>query len=408
MTSTTLWTAKTSVPDHVPTELVGSFDFYGAEGMSRCPFATVSRLSGEPRRIFYNTDDPQCGASWVLTRAEDFRTVLGNPDIFSSRNITGFSALVGETWPLLPLEVDPPEQKIYRSILNAPLAPPAIAQLSEGIRQRAVDLIESMRNGGRCEFMEAFGRPFPVSVILQLIGLPDDMTSQFLAWEHDLLTNPDIQAKVAAASAIKGYLTDLMRERRQHPTEDLAGHIVTIEIEGRKLTDEEVLGVYFLLFVGGLDTVASSLGFYFRHLAEHPEAQARLRADPALIPRAAEEYIRAFSPVTTRRIATRDTELAGVKIKQGDWVTIVTALASLDPDAFDEPMTVDFDRKNSRHLGFAYGPHFCVGSNLARREIHIAIKEWMMRIPPFSIAPGSVVRAHGGPVMGIDELHLVW
>jgi cytochrome P450 len=408
MTDTGLWAVKNSIPDHVPADLVDSFDFYGTGGVNRCPFATVSRLSNPGRRIFYNTNDPQCGASWVLTNAEDFRTVLGDPDLFSSRNIAGFSALLGEAWPLLPVEVDPPAHKIYRSILNPPLAPPAIAKLSDGIRQRAVDLIDSFAGDGGCEFMGAFGSPFPVSVILQLIGLPDDMTPQFLAWEHDLLANPDIQAKVAAATAIKAYLTELMEERRKHPTDDLAGQVVTTEIDGRKLTDDEVMGIYFLLFVGGLDTVASSLGFYFQHLAEHPEAQARLRADPSIIPRAAEEFVRAFSPVTTRRIATRDTELAGVTIKQGDWVTLVTALASLDPELFDDPRTVDFDRKNSRHLGFAYGPHFCVGSNLARREIHIALEEWMARIPPFSIKPGSSVRAHGGPVMGLEELHLVW
>lgn len=408
MNSPSLWTSNAEAPDHVPKALVRSFDFYATGGANRCPFATVSQLHREGERIFYNLNDPQCGASWVLTRAADFRTVLGDTETFSSRAITGFSALLGERWPLLPLEVDPPAHRAYRGILNHPLSPPAVARMTDGIRRRAIDLIGAFQGSGGCEFMEAFGRPFPVSVVLQLIGLPEDMTDQFLAWETDLLANPDIQAKIAAAAAIKAYLTEVMIERRRKPGDDLASHVVLAEIEGRRLDDEEVLGVYYLLFVGGLDTVASSLGFYFRHLAEHPEAQARLRAQPGLIPRAIEEYLRAFSPVTTRRIATRDTRLAGVEIKRGDWITIVTALASLDPDAMEAPMTVDYDRGGSRHLGFNYGPHFCVGSTLARRELHIALEEWMSRVPPFRLAEGTPVLMHGGPVMGVDSLELTW
>lgn len=396
------------LPGHVPEDLVRSFSFYTGPGIAQCPFRAVAALHGETPRIFYNVDDPQCGASWVLTRAADFRAVLGNPALFSSRNITGFSALMGDSWPLRPLEVDPPEHRIFRSLLNGHFAPPAIARMSDGIRTRATALIDRFAGTGRCEFMADFGRPFPVGVFLQLMGLPADAADQFLAWEYALLHDLDLQVKAASATAIKTYLLELMANRRDAPEDDLASYVATAEIDGRRLSDDEVLGIYYLLFVGGLDTVAASLGSYFRHLAENPQAQALLRADPSQIPRFTDEFLRRFSPVTTRRIATADTELVGVVIKKGDWVTCVSALASLDPEEFAEPLELEHERPNNRHLGFGFGPHFCLGSHLARREIHVAFEEWIARVPSFRLAPGFVAATHGGPVMGLEALQLVW
>jgi cytochrome P450 len=408
-TASNLWGgAGKQVPAHVPPELVRSYSFYAAPGIAECPFHAVASLHTDTPPIFYNVDDPQCGSAWVLTRAADLRAVLANPAVFSSSNITGFSALMGETWPLTPLELDPPAHTLYRSLLNPRFSPSAIAAMSGEMRARAVNLIDGFAGTGGCSFMSAFGRPFPVGVFLQLMGLPAEESAQFLKWEDDLLNNLDMSVKVAAAAAIKAYLLALMADRRRAPVDDLASYVATATVQGRTLTDDEVLGIYYLLFVGGLDTVAASLGFYFRYLAENPAVQARLRADPALIPRAIEECLRAFSPVTTRRITTEDTELAGVIMKKGEWVTCVTALASLDPDAFTNPLVPDLDRTQVRHTAFGFGPHFCLGSHLAKREIQIAFEEWMARVPPFRMAPGFHVHTHGGPVMGVAELQLIW
>jgi len=405
-----LWGSDGSklIPTHVPQNLVRSYSFYAAPGISECPFHAVASLHADMPRIFYNVDDPQCGSAWVLTRAEDLRAVLGNPAIFSSSNITGFSALMGETWPLTPLELDPPAHTLYRSLLNPRFSPSAITRMSDEMRARAIRLIDGFVGAGGCAFMSAFGRPFPVGVFLQLMGLPAEESAQFLQWEDDLLNNLDMSVKIAAAAAIKAYLLALAESRRRAPVDDLASYIATATVEGRSLTDDEVLGIYYLLFVGGLDTVAASLGFYFRYLAENPAVQARLRAEPALIPRAIEECLRSFSPVTTRRITTQDTELGGVVIRKGEWVTCVTALASLDPEAFANPLALDLDRNQIRHTAFGFGPHFCLGSHLAKREIQIAFEEWLARVPPFRVAPGFSVHTHGGPVMGLAELQLSW
>jgi cytochrome P450 len=169
-----------------------------------------------------------------------------------------------------------------------------------------------------------------------------------------------------------------------------------------------VIGALFLFFVGGLDTVASSLGFIFEHLATHPEQQQWLRENPAEIPHAVEELLRRFSVVTVYRQATADVELDGVLVKQGDWISLTQSLGSLDPREFDNPMEVDFQRKQVRHFAFSFGPHFCIGSHLARREMAVALQQWLTRIPPFRVKEGSTTVRHAGGVYGIEHLELAW
>jgi cytochrome P450 len=395
------------VPEHIPADLVKPFSFFTDPAMSKCPFAATSRLH-DRGRIFWNSSDPQFGGSWILTRAEDFRFVLNSPDLFTNKGEAGFSQLVGEAWDLIPLELDPPQHTKFRQLLNPLLSPGAVGKMTPGVTSRAVELIEALRGQGGCEFMSAFGRPFPVSIFMQLMGLPLDQTDTFLKWEWQLLHDPNMQTKVGAAIAIRDYLQSLADERRAHPVGDLTSFVVTAEIDGRKLSDDEVMGTLYLLFVGGLDTVASSLGFFFRHLAEHPDQQARLRANPALIERSIEELLRRFSVVTVHRQCKVDVELGGVLMKAGDWISIVDSLGSLDPEEFANPMEVDLDRRNIRHFGFSFGPHFCLGSHLARRELLIAMREWLARIPPWRLKPGAPIEVHGGGVFGVEHLELEW
>lgn len=321
-------------PAHVPPELVQPFELGADPAMRRCPFSTVTALR-DRGRAFWNPANQQFGGTWILTAAEDIRFVMTRPDLFSNKGEAGFSRLVGENWDLIPLELDPPEHTGFRQLLNPLLSPAAVKKMTPGVVARAVELIEAVHDRGECEFMEAFGRPFPVGIFLQLMGLPPEQTDTFLKWEFDLLHDPDMGTKVTAALAIREYLRSLAVERRKQPRDDLTSFVVAAEIGGRKLTDDEVMGTLYLLFVGGLDTVASSLGFFFRHLAEHPEHQARLRANPSEIERAVEELLRRYSVVTVNRQCKVDVELAGVHMKAGDWMAITTSLASLDPAEFD-------------------------------------------------------------------------
>lgn len=393
-------------PTGLPQELVSDFDLYGSPELAKCPYSYTARLHEGPAVVW--APDSRCGGAWVVSRAADIRFVMSNPQIFSSRRAAGFSQLIGENWDLIPLELDPPEHTKFRKVMNPILTPAKVATMTAGVIARTVELIEAVRDKGGCEFMTAFGQPFPVSIFMQLMGLPAEQTGLFLQWEKDLLFAPDVAPKAAAAKQIRDYLVGLANERRANPTGDLTTYVVQAEVDGRPFSDDEVLGTLYLLFVGGLDTVASTLGFVFKHLAEDQEQQAWLRANPDRIDKAVEELIRRFTVVSTRRKVMHDVELGGVTIPQGDWVSVTFASGSIDPSEFACPLDVDLERKNVRHFGFGFGPHFCIGNHLARRELTVALREWLARVPQWRIRPGSEVVQHGGGVFGVDHLELEW
>lgn len=256
--------------------------------------------------------------------------------------------------------------------------------------------------------MAAFGRPFPVSIFLQLMGLPQEQMARFLGWEDQILHGPNFEARAVAAKAIKSYLLQMIEERRRQPTGDLISFAVTARKAGEPLSDDDVLGICFLLFVGGLDTVASVLGYAFKHLAEHQENQALLRREPALIPNAVEEILRAHAVVQSPRHAARDVNFHGAPMKKGDRVILAGSVAARDERSYPQAQVIDFKRENVSHLTFAVGPHRCLGSHLARRELRIALEQWTTRVPQFRLEPGAVPVTHGTTVFGVDFLPLVW
>jgi cytochrome P450 len=392
---------------HVPPELFRYVDLYDGPGLDHDPYAVFRRLREEPAMI-YNLRNPLKGQAWIPTRAADIRYIVSNTELFSSTGQLSFSSLIGESWKMGLIEMDPPEHTKYRRMMNPWLSPGAVGKMSDRVRARAIELIEKLRPAGRCEFMSEFGTPYPISIFMEMMGLPASHTTDFLRWTHQMLHTGELSVKADGARSIATYLRELFAQRRRAPRDDLATKIVTGMVDDRPLNDDEIIGIGYLIFLGGLDTVASALGFFFRHLANHPELQQRLRDRPDDIPQAVEEYLRAYSPTQLLRRATRDTEVAGVKVKKGDWLTLVLALGSTDPREFPNPDTVDFDRVNNRHLAFAFGPHFCLGSHLARRELQIALEEWARRVPLFHLDPQETPKTHGGQVFGIDRLVLEW
>ncbi|MCK9541428.1 MAG: cytochrome P450 [Novosphingobium sp.] len=401
--------AAVPVPAHVPPELVGSFDTFHSPEAQADPYVFTTRSHDGPG-IFWSPDTNRTHGqgSWIITRAEDMRHILSNPQLFTSQGQAGFAQMLGESWAMLPLEIDPPMHGKFREILNPILYPRVVSKMAEGVRQRANDLIDQFADQGGCEFMKSFGTPFPISIFMQLMGLPQEHMATFLVWEEDLLRGTSRERRTAAAKSIRLYLDTLAAERRKNPTDDLASLVVTSQIDGRPWTDDEVIGALFLFFVGGLDTVASSLGFFFEYLATHPEQQQWLRENPGEIPHAVEELLRRFSVVTVNRRCAEDTVVNGVQMKKGDWISLTQAHGSLDPREFDNPLEVDFTRKQNRHFAFSFGPHFCIGSHLARREMAIALQQWLARIPPFRVKEGTTPVRHAGGVFGVERLELEW
>jgi cytochrome P450 len=270
-----------------------------------------------------------------------------------------------------------------------------------------VQLIDRIADRGECDITRAFGTPLPVVIFMRLMGLPLDRLETFLSWEHDLLHSGDVQKRVVAARSIYDFLAELIEERRANPVDDLASFAVTMEVEGRALTRDEIMGMCYLFFVGGLDTVAATLGYIFYYLATHDDDRRRLADDFSLIPNAIEELMRRHSVVSTRRLVTQDMEFHGAPLKAGDYVECDLSLSGTDPKAYENPLAVDITRKPNPHLAFGGGPHRCFGSNLARAEMRIGIEEWLKRIPDFHVKAGAELYSHLG-VKGLDALPIVW
>jgi cytochrome P450 len=192
------------------------------------------------------------------------------------------------------------------------------------------------------------------------------------------------------------------------PSGDLFDVLLAARIDGRPLTHDEIVDYAFMLFIAGLDTVTAVLGFSLRCLAQQPQLQIALKAEPSSTAAAVEELLRAYSIVNTARVVTRDTEFAGVTMRAGDRVLLATALASRDPAEFADPTEVRINREVNRHLAFGAGPHRCLGSHLARLEMRVVLEELLKRLPVFGIADDAHIVVHGGGVFGIDRLPVRW
>ena len=212
----------------------------------------------------------------------------------------------------------------------------------------------------------------------------------------------------AAAIAVTNYLQELADDRKANPKDDVITHVVQAKINDVPLTNKEIIGTLYLLFLAGLDTVTATMGWFFHYLAEHPAEQQLLRENPERIKQTVEELMRRYSIVVSHRRCKADVEVAGVQMKQGDWISIFDTLGSTDPAAFKDPLSVDLSRRNISHFGFSTGPHLCMGIHLARRELETALREWLARIPMWRLKPGVDMKTHGGHTFGFDNLDLEW
>ncbi|MDB5869193.1 MAG: Cytochrome, partial [Polaromonas sp.] len=335
--------------------------------------------------------------------------ILQDPETFSSASLSPFARLLGDSWKLIPLELDPPDHAKYRALLNPLFTPKLVDQQEVKIRARAADLIERFLPRGQCDFNEDFANAFPTLIFLNMMGWPAEEAPRFVKWTQTIVKGMDMQQVTDAVREVRDYLQGRIAERRATAGDDFTGYLLASQIDGRPLTDDELLGTCFLVFLAGLDTVASSLGWIFMHLARHPEQQAELRANPLGISDALEELLRSYSIVNMQRTVTREVTIGEVTMLPGDTVLISTELGNLDPEKYGCPAKVDFHRADAHvpHMAFSYGPHRCVGSHLARRELRIAMELWLQKVPPFRMSDHPV-QARASGVFGIDGLRLEW
>ncbi|WP_416877507.1 cytochrome P450 [Litorimonas sp.] len=398
------------VPNHVPPDLVIDFDLwdYIAEAKTDA-YKCAAALHETMPDIFYARKIGYLPGCWVPRRNETLRRIVRDPATFSSREGTPFAAMLGENWKLIPLEIDPPEHGKYRLLLNEFFNSKAVKALEPNMRQTSEALINRVKDQGFCDFNADFSSQFPTLVFLRMMGWPEKHVTKFVGWVNTLIKSQDMQVVHGVLVEIVTYLRSVIDARRTNPEDDLTSYVLSCEIDGRPLSEDEVIGICFLIFIGGLDTVTSSFNFHYYHLAKHPELQSQLRKDPDLIPSAVEELLRAHAVTNMRRVVTRDVEIDGVQMKKGDYVLISLELANLDAEAFECPMKVDIMRADARkHMTFSTGPHLCIGALLARRELCIALETWLSMVPKFRVENEDKIIVRCGGVFGLENLTIAW
>lgn len=389
-------------PSHVPDELVRNFDFFDFPGSDRDVHGAWKDVQETMPRLFWT---PLNGGHWVATRAYDIEQMYGDATRFSSK--TESLPRGAAPFPQPPVEIDPPDHQAFRRIILPEFSPQAMDGLKDKARALSIELIEGFRSDGGCEFNQAFAKRMPIGIFLSIVKLPLEDASYLVSFAEKK-TRSDLATSLAAHNAIIAYLADKVEERRRNPGDDMISRIIGAEVNGRKLSEREVLAMCGVVMFAGLDTVVSSLGFIMRFLAGNPSHRQRLREEPAIIPNAVNEMLRRFSPTNLAREAACDLEHDGVTMKRGDAILLPTCLHGLDERRWSEPLAVDFDRKQIFHIAFGHGAHRCVGALLARTELRVMLEEWLPRIPEFEIPPGAQVITSSGQVNAVTELPLSW
>jgi cytochrome P450 len=363
-----------------------------AEVRSSCPVAHTNRFQGV----------------YLPTRYKDIREIAYDTQAFSSRRVQVRATPPPIKSPAPPITSDPPHHRLARMVLLPPFTPAAIDKLIPETRVICNELIDRFAGNNECDAALDYAQHIPVRVIAKLLGLPADHGQKFRDWVHGVVEAAvlDDEAMVRTLEEMTTYFLDQVQRRRRAPSEDLISYLVAARVDGQPLTDNHILGTLRLLLIAGIDTTWSGIGACLWHLAKTPEDRRRLAVDPSLMPTAIEELLRAYSPVTMARMVTKDTVVEGCPYKAGQMVLLSFPAANRDPAMFPDADTVIIDRKENRHAAFGLGVHRCIGSNLARMELRVAVEEFLKRVPEFHMADPKAVKWSEGAVRGPRALPL--
>lgn len=390
-------------PAHVPSDRVVDFDYLAPPGHREDVHRAWHALHapGVPDIVW----TPHYGGHWIATRAADIDVMQNDAARFSMASVTIPKA--EQTFRVVPLEMDPPEHTPFRALLSPRFGPKPVSDLQASVRALANELIDGFIGQGHCEFIDAFAKRLPIVVFLRLVDLPLEDRETLLEMTEASVRG-DAERRAWASGQLQQYIGKWIVARRANPGPDLISAMVNAKAHGRDYTPEETFGMMVNVIFGGLDTVAASIGFLMRHLAEHPALRRQLAADQSLVPVAVEEFLRRYGIPNTARVITHDFDYAGVHFKAGEQIMLPKVLHGLDERRYADPLTVDFARPASRHAAFGDGPHRCPGAGLARMEIRVFLEEWLRRIPEFGMAPDGMAVTTSGQVNGCLSLPLVW
>jgi cytochrome P450 len=362
----------------------------------RCPIAHTERFGG----------------GWLPTRYEDVAAIAYDTEHFSSRAIimSNFRPPLDEA-PVggsPPISSDPPFHHDARKLLLPAFTKAAVAGQELATRAFCHSLIDAFGERAVVDAASEYAQHIPIRVIADMLGFPPEDGPRFREFVENTLegVNQDPDERIERMQQLFDYLLAQIRDHVDHPRDDLTTFLINVELYGSKLEAEHVAGTMALLLIAGIDTTWSAIGASLWHLAKTPRDRERLIAEPALLPTALEEFLRAFAPVTMARLVKEDMNWHGADMKADDWILLSFPAANRDPAQFDRANEVVIDRQVNRHAAFGLGIHRCVGSHLARMELRVALEVWLERIPEFSLEDPAAVTWSAGQIRGPRALPL--
>jgi cytochrome P450 len=393
------------IPAHIPASLVRDIDVYNIQSIDPDIHVGWKKLQDDSPALVYS---PRYGGHWIPMRAHVIEQVMSDNTSFINGGVWVPPNPPGML-PQIPIQSDGDIHRAYRSfIIPFLIGKPLLAAIG-GARKLAIELIEGFREKGECDFAVDFAQHLPIQVFLEMVELPVS-DRPYLASLAEVVRTPDPQAKMQAFGAMMQYIGKFVDERIANPGTDMISRIANGTVLGRPITRDEILGECTQVLVGGLDTVASMMGFIAAHLAANTPLRQRLAAEPHLIEKRVDEIIRRFGVAGPARQAAKDVEFDGILVKAGDPIFVATALHGLDETRWTDSMVINLDRvaTGTDFQTFGSGPHRCPGAALARSEIVLFLEEWLKRIPDFSLVPGKPMIAASGSVTGVLSLALQW
>ncbi len=350
------------------------------------------------------------GGAWLPVTHEGVAEVAYDTENFTSRDVVMHEGRPGENDLPAPIGVappitsDPPFHAPARRILLPAFAPKPIAALEPFTRELCNELLDGLEGKDVLDAAVDYAQHIPVGVIVRMLGFPREDADFFRKVIKIILEDVDMTAEERQALEDEGeldeYLDARIEEHIANPRDDLTSFLLDAELDGNKLHPDHVRGTMVLLMVAGIDTTWSAIGASLWHLAQNPADRKRLAAEPALMDTAVEEFLRAYAPVTMARLVAKDFDFNGCPMKEGDWLLLPFPAANRDPEMFPDAGEVHLDRVENRHSAFGLGIHRCLGSNLARMELKVALEEWMKRYPDFELADPNAVTWSAGQVRG--------
>jgi len=389
-------------------ELITDFDIVADPLLHADPQKRLRDVFGnESRPVLYS---PHNGGHWIITRHSLAHEILCNARQFGSFPI-GVPANFTQRPRLIPLESEVDEHRRYRRLLLPIFEPKAVQRMETAVRERARGVLDAELRDGEVDFLKKIAKPIPTQLFASQMGLDESDLEQFYLWENGFYRAPTEEERIACGQNIAMHLHQTVQAHKAAPRDDIVSMLLATEIEGERLTDDEVDAICYLLFLAGIDTVATMLSFIVLYLARNPALWTRLRDDSELLERSVDELLRMHAFINLNRIVAEDIEFHGVTFRAGDNIVIPSFVTDHDGTVFSEPETFNPDRSASernRHHAFGAGAHKCIGLHLAKLEVRVVLQELAQRVAAIEIADTSRISGHGGTTMGLDSLPIIF